>query len=79
MLRSLCSEGSVVAALVSHFVTTEHSKGEVENTVKDTLTTVVKSGELPVPPGQDFAPLKTVENSLPQVAFIPDDAPSRCL
>jgi len=79
VLRSLCSEGSVVAALDSHFVTTKHSKTEVENTVKDTLTIEVKSGKLPVPPGETFAPLMTVKTSLPQVAFIPDYATSRCL
>ena len=44
--------------------------------VKDVLTTVVKTGELPAPPGTTFTPLKTVVTALPQVAVIPDGAQS---
>ena len=51
---------------------------EVVERVRDVLMTVVKSGELPAPPGETFTPVKTVASALPQVTEIPDGAPGRC-
>ena len=54
----------------------DQKDSEVVERVKDVLTTVVKTGELPAPLG--VTPLKTVVTALPQVAVIPDGAPRKC-
>ena len=74
----LCSEGSVVASLVTQFVRKDTIGTEVVERVRDVLTTVVKTGQLPTPPGETFTPLKTVSTALPQVAEIPDGVQSKC-
>ena len=72
----LCSEGSVVASLETQFVKKDTTGAEVVERVRDVLTTVVKTGQLPAPPGE--TPLKTVVTALPQVAEIPDGVQSKC-
>ncbi|KAI0238512.1 hypothetical protein LSAT2_010763 [Lamellibrachia satsuma] len=69
------TKGSVVAALEAQLYKKYSTGIEVVERVKDVLATVVKSGELPAPPGETYAPLKTVVTALPQVAVIPDGAP----
>ena len=68
----------MVAALEAQLYKKYTTGTEVVERVKDVLATVVKSGELPAPSGETYAPLKTVVTALPQVAVIPDGAPSRC-
>ena len=80
MVFVLCSEGSVVASLETQFIKKDTTGTEVVERVRDVLTTVVKTGQLPTPPGEpSFTPLKTVVTALPQVAEIPDGAKSKCL
>ena len=74
----LCSEGSVVASLETQFVKKDTTGTEVVERVRDVLTTVVKTGQLPAPPDESFTPLKTVVTALPHVAQIPDGAQSKC-
>ena len=71
-----CSEGSVVASLETQFIKKATTGTEVVKRVRDVLTTVIKTGQLPAPPGETL--LKTVVTALPQVAEIPDGAPSKC-
>jgi len=72
MLFCPCSKGSVVSALETQF--DKKNPHEVEDRVTDVLTTVVKSGSLPTPPGEHFTPVETVKTALPQVAVISDGA-----
>ena len=48
-------------------------EAEVKKSLIDTLTSVVVSGEIPVPQGESFKPLPTITNALPQVIKIPDN------
>ncbi|KAK2185256.1 hypothetical protein NP493_241g04006 [Ridgeia piscesae] len=66
------NKGSVVSALETQF--DKKNPHEVEDRVTDVLTTVVKSGSLPTPPGEHFTPVETVKTALPQVAVISDGA-----
>ncbi|KAI0238725.1 hypothetical protein LSAT2_010524, partial [Lamellibrachia satsuma] len=71
------TEGSVVASLETQFIKKDTTGTEVVERVRDVLTTVVKTGQLPAPPGEtSLTPLKTVVTALPQVAEIPDGAKS---
>ena len=48
------------------------SDAEVKKRLSDVLTSVVVSGEVPVPQGKNFEPLPTIPKALPQVTKIPD-------
>ncbi|KAI0230172.1 hypothetical protein LSAT2_019429 [Lamellibrachia satsuma] len=60
------TQGSVVVLLEALF----DNKTDVKERVKYVLTKAVESGVIPVPPGDDFAPLKTVSTALPQVVKV---------
>ena len=66
----LCSKGSVVVLMKAPFDTNGDdmiTKTRIENL----LSVTVKSGELPIPYGAHFPPLKTVASAQPQVAKVP--------
>ncbi|KAI0210196.1 hypothetical protein LSAT2_005069 [Lamellibrachia satsuma] len=64
-------KGSVVVVLEGLFDKTAPD-AEVKKRLSDTLTTVVVSGEIPVPQTENFDPLPTIPKALPQVTKIPD-------
>ena len=54
------------------------SDTEVKRRLNETLSKVIKTGEIPVPAGQTFEALPTVATALPQVAKIPDGTGLSC-